>query len=119
MASNTAVSSGNLVDLISTSASATVYPTDDAILNVLNTRFRSDVPYSRINQSHLILVNPYKTLANTNEVTAKEYEERCYKDTSAQLRNGPAPLPAHVYELAAQVYLLMRRRNESHSVVFR
>jgi chitin synthase len=114
-----AISSGDLVDLVSTSASSTVYPTDDAILAVLNARFRSDNPYTRISTSNLVVVNPYKTLANTNEVSAKDYEERCYKDTSMSLPGGPAPPSPHLYELAAKVYLVMRRRNQSQSVIFR
>ena len=117
--SSNAVSSGDLVDLISTSASTTVYPTDDAILAVLNARFRSDNPYTRISTSNLVVVNPYKTLANINEVSAKDYEERCYKDTSLPLPGGPAPPSPHLYELAAKVYLVMRRRNQSQSVIFR
>ena len=114
-----AISSGDLIDLISTSASTTVYPTDDAILAVLNARFRSDNPYTRISTSNLVVVNPYKTLANTNEVSAKDYEERCYRDTNMPLPGGPAPAPPHLYELAAKVYLVMRRRNQSQSVIFR
>lgn len=114
-----AISSGDLIDLISTSASTTVYPTDDAILAVLNARFRSDNPYTRISTSNLLAVNPYKALANTNEVSAKDYEERCYKDTNMPLPGGPAPPPPHLYELAAKVYLIMRRRNQSQSVIFR
>lgn len=114
-----AVSSGDLVDLISTSASTTVYPTDDAILAVLNARFRSDNPYTRISTSNLLVVNPHKTLANINEVSAKDYEERCYKDTSMPLPSGPSPPSPHLYELAAKVYLIMRRRNQSQSVIFR
>ena len=117
--SSSAVSSGDLVDLVSTSASSTVYPTDDAILAVLNARFRSDNPYTRISTSNLVVVNPYKTLANTNEVSAKDYEERCYRDTNMPLPGGPAPPPPHLYELAAKVYLVMRRRNQSQSVIFR
>ena len=117
--SSNALSSGDLVDLISTSASTTVYPTDDSILALLNARFRSDNPYTRISTSNLVVVNPYKTLANVNEVSAKDYEERCYKDTSMPLPGGPAPPSPHLYELAARVYLVMRRRNQSQSVIFR
>lgn len=117
--SSSAVLSGDLVDLVSTSASSTVYPTDDAILAVLNARFRSDNPYTRISTSNLVVVNPYKTLANTNEVSAKDYEERCYRDTNMPLPGGPAPPPPHLYELAAKVYLVVRRRNQSQSVIFR
>lgn len=117
--SSPAVNSGDLVDLVSSSASATVYPSDDAILAVLQARFRADLPYSRLNSSHLVVVNPYKALANTNDVSAQEYEERCYKDTSLPLTGSSQPLPPHLYDLAAKVYLLMRRRTESQAVVFR
>lgn len=114
-----AINSGDIVDLVSSSASATIYPTDDAILSALHSRFRADLPYTRIGTSNLIVVNPYKTLANVNDASAKEYEERCYKDTSLPLVDSPKPLQPHVYELAAKIYLLMRRRNESQSVITR
>ncbi|CDO75020.1 Glycosyltransferase Family 2 protein [Trametes cinnabarina] len=114
-----AISSGDLRDLAASSSSAaTVHPSDDTILSVLQARFRADLPYTRIGADHLVVVNPYKTLANVNDVAAKEYEERCYKDTSFPLP-GTAQLPPHIYDLAARVYLLMRRRMESQSIIFR
>ncbi|KAI0677685.1 chitin synthase [Trametes maxima] len=114
-----AISSGDLRDLAAPSSSAaTVHPSDDTILSVLQARFRADLPYTRVGAANLVVVNPYKTLANVNDVTAKEYEERCYKDTSFPLP-GTAQLPPHLYDLAARVYLLMRRRMESQSIVFR
>lgn len=116
--SSPAVRSGDLAELVSTSASATVYPTDDAILSVLQARFRADQPYTRISTSNYVVVNPYKTLANVNDSSAQEYEDRCYRDTDLQLPGTPSLQP-HLYELAARMYLLMRRRNESQSAVFR
>ena len=114
-----AISSGDLTDLVSSSSSATVYPSDDTILSVLQARFRTDLPYTRVGASNYVVVNPYKALASINDVSAKEYEERCYKDTSLPLPGQPAPLQPHLYDLAARVYLLMRRRNESQAVLFR
>jgi hypothetical protein len=114
-----AINTGDLVDLVSSSASATVYPNDDAILAVLQARFRADMPYTRVGATGLVVVNPFKTLANVNDVSAKDYEERCYKDTSLPLADGPKPLQPHLYDLAARIYLLMRRRNESQSVISR
>ena len=122
MASNNitqAVASGDLVDLVSSSGPATIYPSDDAILAVLQARFRADLPYTRIGATSLVVVNPYKTLANVNDLSAKEYEERCYKDTSLPMVDSPKPLQPHLYDLAAKVYLLMRRRNESQAVLSR
>ena len=114
-----AVHSGDLVDLVSSSTAATVHPSDDTILSVLQARFRQDQAYSRISAQNLIVVNPYKTLASVNDLSAQEYEERSYKDTSLPLPGAAAPLPPHIYDLAARVYLLMRRRKESQSVIFR
>ena len=73
-----AISSGDLVVLVSSSGSATIYPSDGVILAVLQARFRADLPssYTRIGTSNLLVVNPYKTVANVNDVCAKEYEER-------------------------------------------
>ncbi|KAF8432942.1 glycosyltransferase family 2 protein [Boletus edulis BED1] len=116
--SSHAVNTGDLVHLVSTSHSATVYPSDDAIVAVLNARFRSDLPYSRIGTTNLLVVNPYKTLANVNDISAREYEERCYKDTGLSLASSTLLQP-HLYELAAQVYLIMRRTRQSQSVITR
>lgn len=115
---NHGVNSGDLVDLVSSSASTTVYPNDEAIVTVLNTRFRADLPYTRIATANLLVVNPYKTLANVNDLSAKEYEERCYKDTSLPIASSRLLQP-HLYEFAAQIYLVMRRRNQSQSVITR
>jgi chitin synthase len=67
----------------------------------------------------LLVVNPYKALANVNDVSAKEYEERSYKVISLPMLDSPRPLQPHLYDVAARVYLLMRRRNESQAVVSR
>ncbi|KAG1812232.1 glycosyltransferase family 2 protein [Suillus subaureus] len=114
-----AVSSGELTDLVSSSTPATVHPTDDSILSVLTARFRADLPYTRLGSTNLVVVNPYKTLANVNDANAKEYEDRCYKDTKLGLADSRRPPQPHLYEQAAKIYLLMRRRNESQAVVTR
>lgn len=117
--SNTAVASGQLVDLVSSSGSTRVYPTDDSVLAVLQARFRADLPYSRVGVTNLIAVNPFKTLSSVNDVSAKEYEDRAYKATSLPMVDSSRPLQPHLYEMAAQIYLLVRRRNESQSVITR
>lgn len=114
-----AVNSGDLVDLVSSSASITIYPNDDAVLATLHSRFRADLPYTRLGSSHIVVVNPYKTLANVNDASAKDYEDRYYKDTSLPLADSPKPLQPHIYEMAARMYLMLKRRNESQSVCTR
>lgn len=108
----------DLVDLVSSTGSTTIYPNDDAILSLLQSRFRADLPYTRINDTTLVVVNPLKALANTNDESAKDYEERSYKDVSTPGRNSPSIQP-HPYDTAARMYLLMRRTGESQSVIFR
>ena len=114
-----AASSGDLTDLVASTGSTTVYPTDDAILNVLQARFRADMPYARISASNLVVVNPLKSLANVNEASAREYEERCYKDTAVPTPGSPKPPQPHPYDLAAKAYLLMRQRKQSQAVLLR
>ncbi|KAF8634627.1 hypothetical protein AX15_000804 [Amanita polypyramis BW_CC] len=113
------IASGDLVDLVSLTGPATVYPSDEIILSVLNARFRSDLPYSRIGPTNLVLVNPYKTLANVNDISAQEYQERCYKDMGLPIGDAPRPLQPHLYDMAARIYLLMRRKSESQAVIAR
>ncbi|KAG6374569.1 hypothetical protein JVT61DRAFT_3922 [Boletus reticuloceps] len=57
------VNTGNLVHLVCASNSSTVYPSDNAVVAVLNTRFRSDLTYSRTGTTNLLVVNAY-TSAN-------------------------------------------------------
>ena len=120
-----ATSSGDLLDLVSSSQHTTIYPTDDALLSLLQSRFRNDLPYTRIGATHLVVVNPYKVLANVNEASAKEYEERCYKDTTGEGTGGAGaggagrPLQPHLYDVACKMYLLMRRKKEAQAVVAR
>ena len=93
--SSPAVSSGELTDLVASSASATIYPSDDAILSVLQARFRADLPYTRIGSSNLVVVNPLKVLASVNDISAKEYEDRCYKETAVPTADSPKALQPH------------------------
>jgi len=116
-----AVNTGDLIDLVSTSptnSNSHAAITDDAILSVLNARFRADLSYTRLGTSHLLAINPCKALSAVNDASAREYEERCYRDTSLPLASAHVLQP-HVYELAAQMYLLMRRRRESQALVMR
>ena len=119
MSSSPATSSGDLTDLIASTGSTVIYPNDDAVLNVLQARFRADLPYSNIGSSSVVVVNPLKVLANVNDASAKEYEERCYKDTTVPSAGSPKAPQPHLYELAAKVYLLMKQRKQSQAVLFR
>lgn len=95
-----------------------VYPSDDTLLDVLQARFRSELCSTWIRDSTLVSINPLRTLENVNDASKRAYEQ-AYRDVGAQLEEEPPALQPHVYELAARVYLMMRRRKESQSIVFR
>ncbi|KAF8433785.1 hypothetical protein L210DRAFT_3649587 [Boletus edulis BED1] len=80
--------------------SATIYPDGDAIISVLNTLFFSDLPYSRIDTTNLLIVDPYKSLANIDDICSGEHEERHYKVTTTSF----AP-PASLTHLVTQTRL--------------
>nr|CAG8434522.1 6220_t:CDS:2 [Entrophospora candida] len=87
---------------------------EDEIISLISSRFKLDLPYTRINSSTMIVVNPNKPLEFMNDESAKEYADQWYKDTSGIKSN----LQPHIYELAAKVYLHMRRSAEDQSVIF-
>jgi hypothetical protein len=109
----------DLVDLVSSSGSATIYPFDDVILAVLQAYFHADLPYTRTDSTKLLIINPYKTLANVNDLSAKEYKEHSYEDTSPLVLNSPSLLQPNLYDVAARVYLLMHHRNKFQASVTR
>ena len=63
------------------------------MLAVLQARFRADALYSRIGATNLVAVNPFKNLANVNDASAKEYEERAYRDTSLPMVDATTAAP--------------------------
>ena|ERR1043165_4676613 len=111
---NRGVSSDDKVDLIQLLSNTTA-PSEDEIVATLQARFKSDLPYTRLSSSSLVVVNPNKHLSCTNDASAKEYADQWYKDTSG----NKSVLQPHIYELAAKVYMHMRRSAEDQSVIFR
>lgn len=114
-------SSADLVSLVSANVSATVYPTDDAILAALQARFRSEQPYTRLGSSTLVVLNPLRTLANLSDASAEQYR-KLYAEAAWEAGRAQHPdeaLPPHPYELATRVYHMMRRTRQSQAIVFR
>jgi chitin synthase len=112
MGSRSGLETHDLTALISSSAGSTVYPNEETILGILQTRFRADEPYVRIAGTTLLVVNPLKALASVNDLSAAEYAKL------ARAVEKPNLQP-HVYELAARVYAMMRRTGTPQSIVFR
>ncbi|QRW16570.1 chitin synthase [Rhizoctonia solani] len=112
MGSRSGLETHDLTALISSTGGSTVYPNEETILNVLQTRFRADEPYVRIAGTTLVVVNPLKSLASVNDLSATEYAKLSRAVEKPQLQ-------PHVYELAARVYAMMKRTGIPQTVVFR
>lgn len=102
----------NLTNLITTpqGSQSKIYPNEDTIVSSLQARARSDLPYTYVGSSTLLVVNPLRSLANASDASAKEYEKSFREEEALQ---------PHVYDLAGRVYLMMQQRRESQSVVYR
>jgi chitin synthase len=102
----------NLTNLISSpqGSQSKIYPNEDTIVSSLQARARSDLPYTYVGSSTLVVVNPLRSLANASDASAKEYEKSFKEEESLQ---------PHVYDLAGRVYLMMQQRRESQAVVYR
>ncbi|GAN00666.1 chitin synthase [Mucor ambiguus] len=88
-------------------------PSEEAISNLLASRYKHNLPYTQLGYSSLIVVNPYQPLELLNDATLRSYADIGYKDLS---ENKPALQP-HVYELATKVYFNMRRTGEDQSII--
>ncbi|CAG8759626.1 8704_t:CDS:2, partial [Racocetra persica] len=102
------------VDLVQLLPANNVPPSEEEIISFLSARFKADLPYTRINDSSLVVINPNKPLESMNDASAKEYADQWYKNTTGE----KITLQPHIYELAAKVYFHMRRSAEDQCVIF-
>lgn len=124
----------NLTSLLSASASPgssspNNNPTDDTVLQTLQARSRSDLPYTYLSTQTLIVVNPLRTLGNLSDASAQEYVEKYTlgpgrnetnpkgKEKEGGMRLGVEQ--PHLYDLAGKVWSMMKRRKESQAIVYR
>ncbi|GJJ76042.1 chitin synthase [Entomortierella parvispora] len=118
---------------------------DDAIVHNLSSRWKHKLPYTRINATTLVAVNPYEVLPILNDASAEQYAEHCYrsfgeatvaptvslapkntgqrsKDRSGDQHSqhsslhGSTSLAPHPFELAGKIYLHLRRTGSGKSV---
>jgi len=111
----------DLTQLVSSSNGTTVHPTPDALLNALQSRFRSDQPFTRLGQTGLVVVNPWKMLGSYNEASKTEYRKKGWDDYTASASNftNNGKLEPHIYEMATRVYTVLRRTKENQVVIAR
>ncbi|RKP37869.1 chitin synthase-domain-containing protein [Dimargaris cristalligena] len=86
---------------------------DDDVVEVLHNRYRKDSVYTQIGNRVLLAVNPNGPLEISNDVHVQQYVDD-YRNTSGQR----TVLDPHVFQIAANAYLMMRRTGADQSLVF-
>ena len=79
-----------------------------SIASALSERFTKDFIYTRIGQSHLVAVNPWKTLESCADSVVKIY--------ASAFKEGLERDP-HAFELAAHTYYEMMWTKRDQSIV--
>lgn len=87
--------------------------TDESLVVALRGRFLQDQIYTRIRNSLLIVVNPYKDSRSEIQETSERYLAE-YKNMDGRER-----LPAHIFQHMNQAYFHMRRTGSDQSIVLR
>lgn len=87
--------------------------TEELLVSTLRDRFLKDQIYTRIKNSLLIVVNPYKDSRGEIQETSERYLAE-YKNTDGRER-----LPAHIFQHINQAYFHMRRTGSDQCIVLR
>jgi chitin synthase len=85
--------------------------TEDNTTHLLKNCYQNNVFYSKISDSTLVVLNPYKSLPQQSPQYVAEY-----RDTGS---DSLEPLPTHVFKLTNQAYLHMRRTGIDQSIILK
>ncbi|KAF9351725.1 hypothetical protein BGX26_010331 [Mortierella sp. AD094] len=88
---------------------------DDAIVHNISSRWKQKLPYTRINASTLVAVNPYEVLAIVNDAHAEQYADTCYRDVGDST-SGPSLLtPVGLSDRRAAPHKSKDKSSDQHS----
>ncbi|KAL7420389.1 hypothetical protein Q5752_005359 [Cryptotrichosporon argae] len=93
------------------------HPTDDSLAAYLQSRSRSEHPYTRLNASDYVLVNPLRALSCLNDANREAHEEEVRRTDGGRV-GSDAP-EASIFEVAGRTWLLASRTRGSQAVIFR
>lgn len=104
----------NLTALLASTASASTVsiPSDDSLVSVLQSRYRNDLFATYLGDTTLVQVNPLRATDDVNDERAEWYAGAYRPGTGGETRQP------HLYDLAARVFLTMRRTGKSQGVVY-
>jgi len=87
---------------------------NDEVVNSISNRYSDDQPYTNIGSRVVVSVNPFKSLPIHSDENAENYI-KAYREYDSTLRNS---LPSHIYGIASDAYLHMRRTGLDQSLIF-
>ncbi|KAI9255104.1 chitin synthase-domain-containing protein, partial [Phascolomyces articulosus] len=99
--------------------------TEEAIVSTIRSRFLQDKIFTRIRNSTLVVVNPYKDLitasiCETSEKYLAEYKEPAKITQEDDQQYHPSrQLEPHIFQHVNQAYFHLRRTGHDQSIVFR
>ncbi|KAI8084779.1 chitin synthase [Halteromyces radiatus] len=100
-------------DLTCLLTNSTQPPSEDNIVNLLQTRYKRNQPYTQLGHFNLIVLNPYQPLDILNDATLQSYADYGYRNISGQ---KPFMQP-HIYDMATRIYFHMRRTGEDQTII--
>ena len=94
--------------------------TEEAIVTAIRSRFLQDKIFTRIRNSTLIVVNPYKDLLTTSGCETSEQYLAEYKEPAKLSDQQPLKqLDPHIFQHVNQAYFHLRRTGHDQSIIFR
>ncbi|KAI8150030.1 chitin synthase-domain-containing protein [Fennellomyces sp. T-0311] len=94
--------------------------TEEALVTTIRSRFLQDKIYTRIRNSTLIAVNPYKDILGPRLCETSEQYLAEYKDPAKDHQQHPhQQLDPHIFQHVNQAYFHLRRTGHDQSIIFR
>ena len=94
--------------------------TEEAIVTTIRSRFLQDKIFTRIRNSTLVVVNPYKDLLTRSISEISEQYLAEYKEPAKASDQQPVKqLDPHIFQHVNQAYFHLRRTGNDQSIIFR
>ncbi|KAF9438367.1 hypothetical protein BGZ76_008397 [Entomortierella beljakovae] len=88
---------------------------DDAIVHNISSRWKQKLPYTRINASTLVAVNPYEVLPIVNDAHAEQYADSCYRNVAESVPESSLLAPSGQTDRRSQPHKNKDKNGDQHS----
>ena len=89
---------------------------DDELVTLLCHRYYQSLYYTQLQESVLVVLNPYRTAVDVNSTEVLHEYRREFRNT--RITQSSSPLPPHVFRLANNAYFYMQRTGQDQCVFF-